>query len=57
MNHELQLQPVDFDEVGPNVGDRFPDLYLPDQSGEIIDLHSDRAGRKAIINVHRSADW
>ena len=57
MSQEPKLQPVNFDEVGPNVGDRFPDLYLPDQSGEIVDLHSDRAGRKAIINVHRSADW
>jgi len=47
----------DFDTVGPMVGDRFPDLVLPDQTGHPVDLHERRAGRKALIVFHRSADW
>lgn len=57
MSQEPKLQSVDFDGVGPNVGDRFPDVYLQDQHGDVIDLHADRAGRKAIVDVFRSADW
>ena len=51
------LVPVDYDGVGPTVGERFPDIRLPDQTGEIVDLHARRNGRKAIVIVHRSADW
>ncbi|MBK5267617.1 MAG: redoxin domain-containing protein [Acidimicrobiia bacterium] len=51
------LPEVDFSVVGPRIGERFPDLELPNQSGEMIDLHEYRAGRSAMINFHRSADW
>ena len=47
----------DFDRMGPRVGDRFPDLVLPDQHGLPIDLHEARAGRKALIVFYRSAGW
>lgn len=57
MSEQPKLKPVDFDGIGPRVGDRFPDVYLQDQHGEVIDLHADRAGRKAIVDVFRSADW
>jgi hypothetical protein len=47
----------DFDRMGPRVGDRFPDLVLPDQRGLPIDLHEARAGRKALVVFYRSAGW
>lgn len=52
-----QLPVVDLDALGPQVGDAFPDVRLPDQHGEIIDLHTHRNGRPALFVVHRSAAW
>jgi hypothetical protein len=43
--------------IGPAVGSRFPDLELSDQTGRTIDLQQDRAGRRALIVVYRSARW
>jgi len=43
--------------VGPQVGIRFPDLALPDQAGQVVDLHAARSGRPAVVVVIRSADW
>ena len=51
------LPEVDFSTIGPAVGTRFPDVLLPDQSGRLVDLHEHRAGRKALVVFHRSADW
>ena len=51
------LPDPDFSEVGPQVGERFPDISLPDQTGALVDLHERRAGRRAIVVFHRSADW
>jgi hypothetical protein len=51
------LDPVDFAQIGPQVGEPFPDMVLPDQHGDPIDLHEHRAGRRAIVAFHRSADW
>jgi peroxiredoxin len=48
---------IDFTHIGPAVGDLFPDMSLPDQHGEIIDLHQTRAGRRAVVLFHRSAGW
>ena len=48
---------LDYRDRGPNVGEAFPDVRLPDQSGEIVDLHSRRGGRPAIVVLHRSAVW
>jgi Redoxin len=47
----------DFDRMGPRVGDRFPDLVLPDQHGQPVDLHHARAGHKALVVFYRSAGW
>jgi hypothetical protein len=44
-------------DIGPAVGTHFPTLQLPDQSGRLVDLHQDRAGRRALIVFHRSARW
>ena len=48
---------VDFERVGPRVGERFPDVRLPDQHGQEIDLHAARRGRRALVVVYRSASW
>jgi peroxiredoxin len=53
----MPLPPRDFSKVGPNEGERFPDVRLPDQTGRIVDLHPARAGRKAMVVFHRSAEW
>ena len=52
-----QLPHVDFGSVGPQVGERFPDVQLPDQSGQLVDLHRQRGSRRALIVFYRSADW
>jgi peroxiredoxin len=51
------LPHVDFERVGPPLGERFPDVRLPDQRGEVVDLHQARAGRRALVLVYRSAAW
>src|SRR2546427_718571 len=44
---ELAMPQVDFSKIGPGVGDRFPDIRLPDQHGQTVDLHGARGGRPA----------
>lgn len=51
------LTDVDFSEVGPAVGERFPDVQLLDQSGRMVDLHEERGDRRSLVVFHRSADW
>ena len=48
---------IDFTQIGPRVGDRFPDVVLPNQNGTEVDLHAARAGRRALVVFHRSAGW
>jgi peroxiredoxin len=48
---------IDFSKIGPAVGDRFPDVMLPDQHGKPVDLHAARGSRRALVVVHRSAGW
>lgn len=48
---------MDFDRIGPRVGDPFPDVVLPDQTGTTIDLHEARNGRRALILFERSLGW
>lgn len=47
----------ELDQIKPGVGARFPDFTLPNQWGEPVDFHTDRAGRKALLVWVRSADW
>jgi peroxiredoxin len=49
--------PRDFATIGPREGERFPDVRLPDQFGETVDLHERRGKRRALVVFHRSADW
>jgi peroxiredoxin len=48
---------VEFDKLGPSIGERFPDVSLPGQDGTTVNLHADRAGRPALVVFHRSARW
>jgi len=49
--------PADLGDKGPNVGERFPDLRLPDQHGAPVGLHEARRGRRALVVFYRSARW
>ncbi|HUX88828.1 MAG TPA: hypothetical protein VMW65_17620 [Chloroflexota bacterium] len=51
------LPALDFTHIGPAVGERFPEVALPNQHGEIVKLHQARAGRQALIVIYRSASW
>lgn len=53
----MTLPAIDFSQVGPIVGERFPDVTLPDQTGGPRRLHDYRDGHKLLFVVHRSADW
>ena len=48
---------IDFDGIGPAVGEHFPDITLPDQHGSIVSLHQSRGDRRALVVFHRSASW
>lgn len=48
---------IDFSHIGPAVGEHFPDVILPDQHGQRINLHQTRNGRRALVVFHRSAGW
>ncbi|MGI8925927.1 MAG: hypothetical protein ACR2HN_04680 [Tepidiformaceae bacterium] len=48
---------IDFAAIGPRLGQPFPDVRLPDQSGASVDLHEYRAGRPALVVFYRSARW
>jgi peroxiredoxin len=48
---------VDYRERGPKIGAIFPDIRLPDQRGDPVDLHRHRDGRRAVVVFNRSAVW
>jgi hypothetical protein len=47
----------EYGDRGPRVGDAFPNIRLPDQSGDVVDLHQRRDGRPAIVAFNRSVVW
>ena len=53
----MPLPARDFAKIGPNEGERFPDIRLPDHNGLMVDLHAARGARKALVVFYRSADW
>jgi len=57
MSSPEQFPATDFSAIGPKVGERFPDVVLPDQHGNPVDLHEVRGQRRALIIFHRSARW
>ena len=52
-----ERQPVDLSSLGPQIGEKVPDLALPDQHGAIQTLDSIMGERGAMLLFHRSADW
>ena len=48
---------IDFSTIGPAVGERFPDVILPDQHSNLVHLHQARGSRRALVVFHRSASW
>ncbi len=48
---------IDYRGIGPKIGEAFPDVRLPDQSGRVVDLHAARHGRRAAVVFYRSARW
>jgi len=53
----MPLPPRDFTTIGPKLGERFPDVRLPDQTGQVVDLHAARGRQRALVVFHRSAEW
>jgi hypothetical protein len=51
------LPVLDFARIGPTLGTVLPDICLPDQTGRLVDLHRERAGRPALVVFYRSAHW
>jgi peroxiredoxin len=49
--------PEEHRRKGPDVGQPFPDIRLPNQIGTVVDLHEARAGRAALVVFYRSARW
>ncbi len=48
---------ADYRERGPKIGEMFPNVRLPDQRGELVDLNQRRGHRRAIVAFNRSAVW
>ena len=37
------LPVIDFSLIGPRIGERLPEIVLPDQRGRLVDIHAARA--------------
>ena len=48
---------TEYGERGPGVGAAFPNIRLPDQFGNMVDLHQRRNGRPAVVMFNRSVVW
>jgi peroxiredoxin len=55
--YQAEEMPEEHRRRGPGIGERFPDVRLPDQTGATIDLHKARSGRPALVVFYRSARW
>lgn len=49
--------PRDAFSTGPAVGDAFPDIVAPNQSGAVVDLHGDRGTGPAVVVFSRATLW
>jgi len=52
-----EMSGAEYRDRGPRVGDAFPNIRLPDQSGQVVDLHERRGGRRAVVAFNRSVVW
>ncbi len=49
--------PVGDFPTGPAPGERLPEIVATADSGEVLDVEADRAGRPAVVVFYRSAVW
>jgi len=54
---QAPLPSVDFDTIGPKVGETAPDFELRDQSGTPRKLSSLAGPKGTMLVFYRSADW
>lgn len=57
LGHPGRLGLPDGHATGPEIGDALPDFTLPDAAGDVVRLHEDRAGARAVVVFFRSAVW
>ncbi len=43
--------------TGPDVGERLPDITLPDQTGTLVNIEAARSEGRALVVFHRSLRW
>lgn len=43
--------------TGPDVGERLPDITLPDQTGTPVNIEEARGEGRALVVFHRSLRW
>ncbi|MDA0351753.1 MAG: hypothetical protein O3A10_06045 [Chloroflexi bacterium] len=43
--------------TGPAIGERLPEIALPDQTGALVNLEQARGSRRALVLFHRSVRW
>ena len=48
---------LDYADRGPRTGELFPNVRLPDQRGDLVDLHARRGTRPAVVVFYRSSVW
>jgi peroxiredoxin len=48
---------TDYSQIGPAVGELFPDFTLPGGDAGSVRLHAWRRGRRALVVFYRSAAW
>jgi hypothetical protein len=53
----VAAQTPDPQSLGPKVGERVPELSLPDQHGTMRSLRSTLGPKGAVLVFFRSADW
>ncbi len=43
--------------TGPDIGERLPDITLPDQHGNPVNIEAARGEGRALVMFHRSVRW
>lgn len=43
--------------TGPEIGERLPEITLPDQTGTLVNIEAARGDGRALVVFHRSLRW
>ena len=54
---KLRYSDSDQFPTGPDIGERLPDITLPDQHGNPVNIEAARGERRALVMFHRSVRW